>query len=228
MPGVGSLIEEPKFFRPFSGRRNLQLLAEVADLPAYRVGEVLETVGLADRADEGVKGYSLGMRQRLGIAAALLKSPEPADPRRAVQRARPGRHPRDPHPPTHSRRRRRHDPRVVAPAGRGAAGLRRGDNHLARSRGTQRTGSRGTRDGGCNSPAAGGPRRSSRTVVASRSSKQQAFWFAATAPSCWSRERADPADVTRLLADQGLYLSQLQAETADLEDVFLSLTEVPA
>ena len=75
MPSVGSLIEEPKFFRPFTGRRNLELLAELAALPSARVSEVLETVGLADRAEERVKGYSLGMRQRLGIAAALLKSP---------------------------------------------------------------------------------------------------------------------------------------------------------
>ena len=75
MPTVGSLIEEPKFFRPFTGRRNLELLSDVADLPRTRIDEVLETVGLADRAGERVKGYSLGMRQRLGIAAALLKSP---------------------------------------------------------------------------------------------------------------------------------------------------------
>jgi ABC-2 type transport system ATP-binding protein len=75
MPAVGSLIEEPKFFRPFTGRRNLELLCDLAGLPRARVDEVLDTVGLADRADERVKGYSLGMRQRLGIAAALLKQP---------------------------------------------------------------------------------------------------------------------------------------------------------
>ncbi|MDX6204431.1 MAG: type transport system ATP-binding protein, partial [Frankiales bacterium] len=56
--------EEPKFFRPFTGRRNLELLADVAGLSHTRVGEVLETVGLADRADERVKGYSLRIRQR--------------------------------------------------------------------------------------------------------------------------------------------------------------------
>ena len=97
MPSVGSLVEEPKFFRPFTGRRNLELLAQVAELPAGRVDEVLETVGLTDRATERVQGYSLGMRQRLGIAAALLKRPRAAHPGRAVQRPRPGGHPRDPH-----------------------------------------------------------------------------------------------------------------------------------
>jgi len=75
IPDVGALVESPVFFPGFSGRRNLQLLAGVAGLPAARVEEVLELVSLRDRAGDRVKGYSLGMRQRLGIAAALLKKP---------------------------------------------------------------------------------------------------------------------------------------------------------
>jgi len=73
---VGALVETPLFFPGFSGRRNLQLLAEAAGLPRSRVEEVLETVELRDRADDRFKGYSLGMKQRLGIAAALLKAPQ--------------------------------------------------------------------------------------------------------------------------------------------------------
>jgi ABC-2 type transport system ATP-binding protein len=73
---VGALVETPLFFPGFSGRRNLQLLAETAGLPRTRVEEVLETVDLRERADDRFKGYSLGMKQRLGIAAALLKAPE--------------------------------------------------------------------------------------------------------------------------------------------------------
>ena len=72
---IGALVETPLFFPTFSGRRNLQLLARVADRPDSRVDAVLEQVGLRDRAGDRVKGYSLGMRQRLGIAAALLKEP---------------------------------------------------------------------------------------------------------------------------------------------------------
>ncbi|MCZ2824149.1 MULTISPECIES: ABC transporter ATP-binding protein [unclassified Modestobacter] len=72
---VGALVETPLFFPGFSGRRNLRLLAETAGVPRTRVEEVLETVELQDRADDRFKGYSLGMKQRLGIAAALLKSP---------------------------------------------------------------------------------------------------------------------------------------------------------
>jgi ABC-2 type transport system ATP-binding protein len=73
--GVGALVETPLFFPQFSGRLNLELLATVAELPKERVDEALERVGLADRGDDRVKGYSLGMRQRLGIAAALMKRP---------------------------------------------------------------------------------------------------------------------------------------------------------
>lgn len=72
---VGALVETPLFFPAFSGRLNLRLLAEAAGVPRRRVEEVLEIVDLADRADDRFKGYSLGMKQRLGIAAALLKQP---------------------------------------------------------------------------------------------------------------------------------------------------------
>jgi ABC-2 type transport system ATP-binding protein len=72
---VGALVETPTFFPGFSGRRNLQLLARVAGLPEKRIDEVLDLVSLRDRASDRVKGYSMGMRQRLGIAAALLKRP---------------------------------------------------------------------------------------------------------------------------------------------------------
>jgi ABC-2 type transport system ATP-binding protein len=75
IPQVGALVEAPVFFPGFSGRRNLELLAGVAGLPKSRVEEVLDIVELRDRARDRVKGYSLGMRQRLGIAAALLKKP---------------------------------------------------------------------------------------------------------------------------------------------------------
>jgi ABC-2 type transport system ATP-binding protein len=73
--GVGALVETPLFFPGFTGRLNLQLLAEAAGLPRTRVEECLELVDLTGRAEDRFKGYSLGMKQRLGIAAALLKEP---------------------------------------------------------------------------------------------------------------------------------------------------------
>jgi len=72
---VGALVETPLFFPSFSGRLNLRLLAQTAGLARSRIEEVLEVVDLRERADELFKGYSLGMKQRLGIAAALLKAP---------------------------------------------------------------------------------------------------------------------------------------------------------
>jgi ABC-2 type transport system ATP-binding protein len=72
---VGALVETPQFFPAFSGRVNLRLLARTAGVAPGRVEECLEIVGLRDRATDKFKGYSLGMKQRLGIAAALLKKP---------------------------------------------------------------------------------------------------------------------------------------------------------
>jgi ABC-2 type transport system ATP-binding protein len=73
---VGALIEGPTFYPTLSGRENLMVLARLGGLRRARVDEVLERVGLAERGLDCFRHYSLGMRQRLGIAAALLPSPE--------------------------------------------------------------------------------------------------------------------------------------------------------
>ncbi len=73
---IGSIVETPALFPGFTGRRNLELLGRLAGAKKDDINRVLGRVDLADRADERVKGYSLGMKQRLGIAAALLKDPE--------------------------------------------------------------------------------------------------------------------------------------------------------
>lgn len=73
---VGAVVEQPQFAPDLSGRRNLQLLARSVGLPRSRVDEVLDEVGLSDRARARYRGYSYGMKQRLGLAAALLKRPE--------------------------------------------------------------------------------------------------------------------------------------------------------
>ncbi len=73
---VGALIESPSFYPYLSGRENLRSLAATgAHTSDRRVEELLELVGLRDRAKDRVQGYSLGMKQRLGIAAALLSDP---------------------------------------------------------------------------------------------------------------------------------------------------------
>ena len=80
LPGVvdrvGAIVESPKFFPAFSGRKNLELLAEAIGTPRARVGEVLEHTALAERGKDRYKTYSLGMKQRLAIAATLLKDPD--------------------------------------------------------------------------------------------------------------------------------------------------------
>ncbi len=73
--GVGSMVETPKFHEWLSGRTNLQLACAYAG-NASGVDEALTRVGLAERADDKVRGYSLGMKQRLGIARALVGSPK--------------------------------------------------------------------------------------------------------------------------------------------------------
>ncbi|MEV4491563.1 ATP-binding cassette domain-containing protein [Micromonospora coxensis] len=73
---VGAIVESPQFFPHFSARDTLSLLAGAGEVPAQRVDEVLELVGLRDRAGERVRTYSLGMKQRLAVASALLKNPK--------------------------------------------------------------------------------------------------------------------------------------------------------
>ncbi|TFD26194.1 ABC transporter ATP-binding protein [Cryobacterium lyxosi] len=72
---VGALIEAPSFVPGLSARKNLLSLARLRGLPSTRVAEVIRIVGLEGRENESVRRFSLGMKQRLGIAAALLPDP---------------------------------------------------------------------------------------------------------------------------------------------------------
>src|SRR5437667_3599304 len=74
---VGAIVEEPRFRRHLTGRENLTVIAAAREREAHvRIDGALARVGLAERADERVKRYSLGMRQRLGVARSLLADPE--------------------------------------------------------------------------------------------------------------------------------------------------------
>jgi ABC-2 type transport system ATP-binding protein len=74
--GVGALIEGPAFYPFLSGRDNLRSVCARARVPRGRVEEVLGVVGLSDRAADRFSSYSLGMKQRLGVAAALVRRPQ--------------------------------------------------------------------------------------------------------------------------------------------------------
>ncbi len=73
---TGAIVETPALFPTMTARENLRLLGSIDGIGYRRVDEALETVGLAPRGDDLVKKYSLGMRQRLALAAAMLKEPE--------------------------------------------------------------------------------------------------------------------------------------------------------
>jgi ABC-2 type transport system ATP-binding protein len=73
---VGAIIESPNFYPSMSAEDNLKLVCKIKGLHTWRIDEVLETVNLVDRKKDHFKSYSLGMKQRLAIASALLNDPE--------------------------------------------------------------------------------------------------------------------------------------------------------
>jgi len=77
LPRVGALVETPALYPYLSGRQNLRAFAYMlGGVPDARLDEVLELVGLVDRQHDRVRAYSMGMKQRLGVAIALLNDPE--------------------------------------------------------------------------------------------------------------------------------------------------------
>jgi ABC-2 type transport system ATP-binding protein len=76
LPRVGSLIEGPSFYGHLTAQENLEIVRRVKELPSSTVDDALATVRLAKQAHKLVREYSMGMKQRLGIAMALLGSPE--------------------------------------------------------------------------------------------------------------------------------------------------------
>ncbi len=222
---VGALIEAPQFFPAFSGRRNLSLLAGVAGLPAGRVDDVLEQVGLAGRSKDRVRAYSLGMKQRLGIAAALLKKPQLLvldEPTNGLD-------------PAGIREVRG----LLRELGRSGVTVLLSSHLLsevqqvcdavtivARGR-TVRSGS--VRDVLASSAGATQLRVRVDDLPAATEALRRAGLDVTESPdSLLVGPVPDPAQVTRLLGESGLWLRELRPEAADLEDVFLELTEPAA
>lgn len=73
---IGAIIEQPNFYPYLSAETNLKIVAEIKGAPYQRIDEVLETVGLLARKKDAFKTYSLGMKQRLAIASAMLNNPD--------------------------------------------------------------------------------------------------------------------------------------------------------
>lgn len=72
---IGAILESPTFFPYLSGVQNLRIICQIKEVPVSRIPDVLQQVGLWDRKDSPFKTYSLGMKQRLAIASALLADP---------------------------------------------------------------------------------------------------------------------------------------------------------
>ncbi len=219
--GVGALIEAPQFFPVFTGRRNLELLAGVAGLPRQRVAEVLSQVGLAGRADDRVKAYSLGMRQRLGIAAALLKRPRLLvldEPTNGLD-------------PAGMREVRE----LLRSLGRRGVTVLLSSHLLAEVEqvcdavtivANGRTVVSGSVREVLASASGGGRLRVVVEHAAQAAAVLRAGGLAVTedAGALLVTGAEDPATVSRLLGEQGLWLRELQPEHVDLEDAFLALT----
>ena len=222
---VGSIVETPTFYPRFSGRFNLQLLARIHGVGRRTVAEALDRVGLGGRAADLVKTYSLGMKQRLGIAAALLKDPallvldEPAnglDPA-GIKEVRD------------LLRRLGEEGRTVFVSSHQLAEVQQMCDRVAiLSRG------RHVASGSVTEVLARG-RREALTV---RLGDLEAGLAALTEAGFQASLEDDhltvglpvdrAAEITRALADRGLYLTELQAEAVSLEDVFLELTREPS
>jgi ABC-2 type transport system ATP-binding protein len=221
---VGSIVETPALYPRFSGRRNLELLGRIAGIGRSRVTAVLHQVGLADRADDLVKTYSLGMRQRLGIGAALLKDPEllildePAnglDPAGIVEV-------RD------LIRRLGREGRTVFVSSHILSEVQQTADRVAiLSRG--RAVAAGPVDEVLSAGRVAGLIARVDDVPAGLRALQEAG-ISAEATDGLLRVELPPeeaARVTRTLAERGLYLTELRPDAVDLETVFLELTALP-
>ena len=227
---IGAIVEQPKFFPSFSGRKNLQLLASGIGAPAARVGQVLEEVGLGDRARSKYRTYSLGMKQRLAIAATLLKDPEllifdeptnGLDPAgiheiRATMRglADSG---KTVLVSSHILNEVQQVADTVSIIGRGRL-LAQGEVDDILDAGAQESARVGIAD----------PARAATVLAeagfAVRSLPDGMLNVAAGARAGQSATDLDLAQITRLLAEHQLYVFELTPVRADLESVFLELT----
>ena len=218
---VGSIVETPTFFPNFSGRRNLMLLGGMYGIGASEVDSILERVGLGGRGDHRVKTYSLGMRQRLGLGAALLKDPdvlildEPAnglDPA-GIKEVREllrslGREGRTVFVSSH----------ILSEVSQTC------DRVAILARG--RCVATGSVDDVLSSKKASGVLVRVTDVEAARAALAEAGMAATPAGEMLRVEHPPDASaaVTKALADRGVYLSELRPDEADLETVFLELT----
>jgi ABC-2 type transport system ATP-binding protein len=218
---VGAIVESPKFFPAFTGEKNLELLAEAIGAPRARVGEVLAQTSLDERGGDRFRSYSLGMKQRLAIAATLLKDPDllifdeptngldPAGIREIRETMRGlGAQGKTVLVSSHILAEVEQVADTVSIIGHGRL-LASGTVAQVMSGGTS----------GAIKVAVDNQEGATRILTAAGLTvrAEGKYLFVDGVP--------DPADVTRRLAHQELYVSELTPVRADLESVFLELTE---
>ena len=218
---VGSIVETPSLFPGFSGRKNLELLGALQGIGRARVAETLERVGLGDRGHHRVKTYSLGMRQRLGIGAALLKDPqvlildEPAnglDPA-GIKEIR------------ELLRGLGREGRTVFVSSHILSEVRQMCDHVAILAGRGQLIVSGAVEDVLHERSAGGfvvrlPELDRGLEVLKRAGMDASLADGSISVKLAAEQASS---ITRTLADQGLYLSELRPLEADLETVFLEL-----
>ncbi|MDP3894591.1 ABC transporter ATP-binding protein [Nocardioides sp.] len=218
---IGAVVESPKFSPNFSGRQNLLLLARSIGVPKARVDAAVETVGLTGRDKDRFKSYSLGMKQRLAIAATLLKDPELLildEPTNGLDPAGI-REIRD----------------TIRDLGERGVTVLLSSHILAE---VQQVCTSATIIGNGRMLASGrvddllqGGTAALRVAVPDPGAAQRVLevaGFVVTAPADVTGllvETDDPAQVTRVLGEAGIWLTGLTPVRRDLESVFLELTE---
>ena len=219
-PGVevGVMLDASAQHAGRTGREILTIAQRMMGLPGRRVAEMLELVGLTEtEANRRVGNYSLGMRQRLGIATALIGDPDRADPRRARQRARPGRHPLDAGPAPRLRGPGRNRPAVLAPAARDRGHRRR--HRDDRQRPDRLPGLQGGAPAGRRAPSSAPP-----TCPPSGGRSTRPGWTPTVTDDGALRTDADAARVGRAALEAGVALTELRTADGGLEEMFLQLT----
>ncbi|WP_330473641.1 ABC transporter ATP-binding protein [Terrabacter sp. C0L_2] len=219
---VGAIVESPKFFPTFTARQNLVLLAGAIGSPRHRVDEVLEATHLGDRGRDRYSGFSLGMKQRLAIAATLLKDPDllifdeptngldPAGIREVRDTMRSlGAQGKTVLVSSHILAEVEQVADTVSIIGHGSL--------LAEGRVSDILGGAGTSGVGQVRVGVASPDRAAQVL--------QAEGFTLTRDDAYLLVGTDdPSAVTRSLAGHGLYVSELVPVRADLESAFLALT----
>jgi ABC-2 type transport system ATP-binding protein len=217
---VGAVVESPKFSPNFSGRQNLQLLAGSVGVPRAKVDAAIETVGLTGRDRDRYKAYSLGMKQRLAIAATLLKDPQLLILDEPTNGLDPGgiREIRD----------------TIRLLGQQGVTVLLSSHILAEvqqvcTSATIIGNGRVLASGRVEELLAGGTAASFRVTVPDVPAARDAltgsgFVVVADGSGPLLVESEDPGLITRTLAEAGVYLTELSPVRRDLESVFLDLT----